>query len=106
DALEVFALVGAPAVIRLTGLAVSEHVPDPATEVLHKQPVAHVAPVTVDGQAVARERVEDHQRDQLLGVLPGPIAVRSAAHERLEPVGVEVAADEQVGARLWRAVWA
>ena len=35
--------------------------------VLYVKPVADVLPLAVDGQPLARERVEDRQRDQLFG---------------------------------------
>ena len=101
---EVDRLVGAADVVRLARRAVGEHVADPAREVLHVDPVAHLLPVAVDGQRVAVQGVEHHQRDQLLRVLVGPVVVRAAADQRLEPVGVVVGGDEQVGARLGRRV--
>ena len=78
--------------------------PDPAGEVIDVQPVAHVAAVAVDGQGVASERVEDHQRDQLLGVLARAVVVGASTDNRLQAIGVEVAEHEQVRAGLGRAV--
>ena len=51
--LDVLALVRTAAVVDLTGLAMSQDVADPASEVLHVEPVAHVAPIAVDGEVVA-----------------------------------------------------
>ena len=96
-----FAASSGPAdVVGLAGRAVLQHVADAAREVLHVDPVAHLQAVAVDRQRVAVERVEDHQRDQLLRVLVRAVVVRAAADQRLEPVGVVVGADEQVGAGL------
>src|ERR687895_2714143 len=100
DDLDVRRLVGPADVVDLAGLAALEHGPDPACEVLDVDPVADLHAVAVHRQLVAVQRVEDHQRDQLLGVLVGPVVVRAAADQRLEPVGVVVGSDQQVGARL------
>ena len=101
---QVVALVRAAAVVDLARHAVRQRVPDPAREVLHEQPVPHVLAVPVHRQPIARERVQDHQRDQLLRVLVRPVVVRAAADHGLEPVRVEVARDEQIRAGLGRAV--
>ncbi len=102
--LDVRALVGAADVVGLARRAVLEDVADGAREVLDVEPVAHVHAVAVDRQAVAVQRVEDHQRDELLRVLVGPVVVRSAADQRLDAERVVVGGDEQVGAGLRRAV--
>jgi hypothetical protein len=70
--LHVRALVRAPDVVDLARRAVRQDVADRPREVLHEQPVAHLHPVAVDRQRVAVQGVEDHQRDELLGVLVGP----------------------------------
>ena len=50
--------------------------------VLDVEPVAHVAAVAVDRQRLALERVQDHERDQLLGELEGAVVVRAVRDER------------------------
>ena len=102
--LDVLALVGAADVVGLAGAAVHQHRVDAAAEVLDVEPVADLAAVAVDRQRVAVERVEDHQRDQLLGVLARPVVVGAADDHRLGAVGVEVGGDEQVAGRLGRRV--
>ena len=64
--------------------------------------------VAVNRQRLAVERVEDHQRDQFLGVLKRPVVVRAVGDERLQIVGVVVGAHEVIGrglARRIRRVW-
>ena len=102
--LDVRALVGPADVVRLPGHAVLERVPDPPGEVLDVEPVADLHAVAVHRQAVAVQRVEDHQRDQLLRVLVRTVVVRAPADHRLHAIGVGVGGHEQVGAGLRRAV--
>ena len=104
DDLDVLALVGAADVVGLARPPLLQHQGDGAGEVLHVQPVAHLAAVAVDGQRVAVQGVEHTQRDQLLGVLARPVVVRPPADHRLDPVGVGVGGDQQVAAGLGRAV--
>ena len=98
--LEVLALVRAADVVRLPRPAALEHAVDAAAEVLDEEPVAHLAPVAVDRKRVAVQRVQDHQRNQLLGVLARPVVVRAAADHRLDAVGVCVGRHEQVAGGL------
>ena len=104
DDLDVRALVRAADVVHLARLAAVERGRDRRREVLDEQPVADVEAVAIDRQPVAGERIQHHQRDQLLGVLVWPIVVRAAADDRLEPKRLVVGADEQVRAGLRRAV--
>ena len=79
DHLDVLALVGAADVVGLAGAALHQHGVDAAAEVLDVEPVADLAAVAVDRQRVAVDRVEDHQRDQLLRVLARAVVVGAAA---------------------------
>src|SRR3712207_8201018 len=54
---------------RSAGPAALERQVDRAREVLDVQPVAHLAPVAVDRQGIAVQRVQHTQRYELLGVL-------------------------------------
>src|SRR5918992_3025961 len=104
DDLDVRRFVGPADVVDLAGLAALEHDADPAREVLDVDPVAHLHPVAVDRELVPVEGVEHHQGYQLLRILVRAVVVRAAADHRLEPVGVAVGGDEQVGAGLGRRV--
>ena len=54
----------------------------PGAVILDVQPVADVAAVAVDRQRPPVERVQDHQRDQLLGKLKRPVVVRAVRDQR------------------------
>ena len=82
DHLDVLALVGAADVVGLAGPALHQHRVDAAAEVLDVEPVADLLAVAVDRQRVAVERVQDHQRDQLLRVLARAVVVGAAARSR------------------------
>ena len=68
--------------------------------VLDVEPVAHVAAVPVDRQALPLDRVQDHEGDELLGELVGAVVVRAVGEEGRQAVRLVVRAHEVVGARL------
>jgi hypothetical protein len=68
------------------------------------EPVADLIAVAVDGQRVARERVQDAERDQLLGVLPWPVVVRRPADDEVARISPDEGRGQQVGRRLGRRV--
>ena len=88
DDLEVRPLVRAADVVGLADAAALEDGDDAPRSGRHVQPVADLPPVAVDRQRLALQRVADHQRDQLLRELVGPVVVRAAGDERRQPVGV------------------
>ena len=59
-----------------------QHQQEARAVILDVQPVADVAAVAVDRQRLALERVENHQRDQLLGKLVRPVVVRAVGDQR------------------------
>src|SRR5690606_19745156 len=63
--LDVLLLVRPADVVDLARPALAQHEVDRTREVLDVEPVAHLAAVAVDGQVVAVEGVEDHERDEL-----------------------------------------
>ena len=97
---DVLLLVGPARVVHLAREPALEYLADRAGEVRRVDPVAHLHAIAVDRQPVAAQRVEDHQRDQLLGILVGPVVVGAATDRGGQLVRVEVALDQQVGARL------
>ena len=74
--------------------------------VVDEEPVADVAAVAVDGQRLAGEGVQDHQRDQLLGKLKPSIIVRAIRGQRRQPVSVVVRADQMIGTGFGSRIWA
>src|SRR4029077_1503424 len=104
DHRDVLALVGAADVVGLAGTAVHQHGVNTAAEVLDVEPVANLPPVSIHRQRVPVDRVQHHQRDQLLRILARAVVI-GAAHDRgLGAIGVEVGGDEQVTGRLGRRV--
>ncbi len=64
------------------------------------EPVPHVAAVAVDGQGLAVQRVQDHQRDQLLRELEGAVVVRAVRDQGGQLVGLVPGAHQVVGPGL------
>ena len=98
--LEVLHLGVAADVIGLADAAAREHARIGAAVVADVQPVAHVRAIAVHRQRLARQRVEDHQRDQLLRELARAVVVRAVRRQRRQAVGVVPRADEMVGRGL------
>ena len=82
----------------------AQHQQQARAVILDVQPVADVAAVAVDRQRPPVERVQDHQRNQLLGKLIRPVVVRAVRDEHRQAVGVEVRAHQVIGRRLARRV--
>ncbi len=68
------------------------------------QPVAYLLAVAVDRQRLARLRVGDDQRDQLLREMVGAVVVGAVGGQRRHAVGVVVRAHQMVGRCLRRRV--
>ena len=68
--------------------------------VLDVQPVAHLLPVAVHRQRLAGEGIDDHQRDQLLGEVIGPVVVGAVGGEHRQAVGVVLGAHQVVARGL------
>ena len=101
---EVLPLGAAADVVHLAGAPALEDAPDRRAVVADVQPVAHVAAVAVHRQRLAGERVEDHERDQLLRELARAVVVRAVRRDDRQAVGVMVGADEVIGGGLRRRV--
>ena len=98
--LDVRKLVRTTDVVHRARLAPLEDGIDCRTAILDEEPVPHLHPVAVDRQGIAGERVQDAERDQLLGMLARPVVVGCADDQRLRSVGAREGGDEQVTARL------
>ena len=98
--LDVLRLVSPRDVVGLSGLSGVEQEIDRRRVILHVEPVAHVAPVAVQRQRMAVDRVRHEERDQLLRILIGPVIVRGARHHDRHAVRRPVRIREAVAARL------
>src|SRR6266702_5570769 len=70
------------------------------TVVLHKDPVAFVEAVAVDGKLLAFERISDHEREELLRKLVGPVIVRAASSDSGKAVGPAKTPHQEARRRL------
>ncbi len=68
------------------------------------EPVADVAAVAVNGQAPPLDGVHDHERNELLGKLIGPIVVGAVGDDRGQAVSRVPGAHQMVGGGLGRRV--
>ena len=97
---EIGFLVPAADVVHLAQPALGQHRADRAAMILDVQPVADLLAVAVHRQRLARERVDDHQRDQLLGKMIGAVVVGAVGGQHRQPVGVVVGAHQMVAGGL------
>lgn len=68
--------------------------------ILDVQPVAHVLTLAVHGQRLIRERIDDRERDELLGEMIGTVIVRAAAYRDGKPVSAVISEHEEIRSRL------
>ena len=94
------ALGAAADIIFFADLALADHQRERADMILDIEPVADIAPVAVDRQRFALERVENDERDELFRELIRPVVVRAVRYDRRQSVGMVPGADEMVAGRL------
>ena len=70
----------------------------------HPKPIANVLPGAVHGDRFVRQTFSNHDRDELLSVLPGAVVVGAVRDRRVHAVGVHVSAHKHVGRGLGRGV--
>ena len=104
DDLEVGPLVAAADIVFFARTPLVEHQQQTRAVILDVQPVADVRAVAVDRQWPAVDRVQDDERNQLLGKLIRPVVVRAVRDQRREAVGVEICPHQVVRRRLARGV--
>ena len=68
--------------------------------VFHEEPIAHVGPIAIKRYRLARHRLKDHHRDQLLGELPGAVIVGAVGEHHRQAVGVVPGAHQMVAGGL------
>ncbi len=81
DDFDIGLFVAAADVVDLAYPSGFEHPADGAAMVFHIQPVADLLAVTVYRQRLARESINDHQRDELLRKMVGAIVVGAVGGE-------------------------
>lgn len=96
DNVDVGALIVAADVVDLADAALLQDQVDGMAVILDVEPVADVLAVTVDRQLLVGQRVDDHQRDELLREVVRAVVVRAARDRRRDLVGAMVSHDKQV----------
>ena len=96
DDVDVGALIMAADVVDLADAALLQNQVDGMAVILDVEPVADVLAVTVDRQLLVGQRVDDHQRDELLREVVRAVVVRAARDRRRDLVGAMVSHDKQV----------
>ncbi len=99
-------LVVAAHAVGFSGHARAHHRFQGGAVVLHKQPVADVQAVAVDGNGLALGHAGDGQGDELFRVLAGAVVVGAVGRHSVQAVGVVVGPHQVVAARLAGAVGA
>ena len=100
DDVDVGTLIVAADVVDLADAALLQDQVDGMAVVLDEEPVADVLAVAVDRQLLVGQRVDDHQRDELLREVVRAVVVRAARDRRRDLVGAVVGHDEQVSTGL------
>ena len=100
DHVDVGALIVAADVVDLADASLLQDQVDGMAVILDVEPVADVLAVAVDRQLLVGQRVDDHQRDELLREVVRAVVVRAARDRRRDLVGAMVGHDEQVSTGL------
>ncbi len=96
DDVDVGALIVAADVVNLADAALLQDEVDGAAVILDIEPVADVLAVAVDWQLLVGQRVDDHQRDELLREVIRAVVVRAARDRRRDLVGAVIRHDQEV----------
>lgn len=96
DYVDVGALIVAADVVDLADASLLQDEVDGAAVILDIEPVADVLAVAVDRQLLVGQRVDDHQRDELLREVIRAVVVRAARDRRRDLVGAVIRHDQEV----------
>ena len=96
DDVDVGALIVAADVVDLADAALLQDEVDGAAVILDIEPVADVLAVAVDRQLLIGQRVDDHQRDELLRKMIRAVVIRAARDCRRDLVGAVIRHDQEV----------
>ncbi len=106
DDLDIGLFVPAAHIVDLTQSPGFKHTADRTAMVLDVQPVAHLHSVAVHRQGLARQRVDDHQRDEFFGKVVGAVVVAAIGGQHRQAVGVLPSAHQVVAGGFARTVGA
>lgn len=90
--------------INRSGLDALQHQQHRCAEILDVNPIPPVRSVAIDRQWLADECVRDHEWNQLLGKLVGPVRIGRPENDRRHTVGMCIRLYQKVGGRLGGAV--
>ena len=100
DNFQIGALIETADIVFLSQLPLFRDQHEGAGMVVHIQPVTDVLAGAVDRQRQPVQRIQDHQRDQFLRKLVGPVIVRTVGDDHRQAIGPLPRRGEVVGGRL------
>ena len=106
DDINVAHLIVSADVVNLSYPSLPDDQVDRLAVIFHVQPVADIEPLSVDRKRLVRQRVGDHQRDQLFRELVGAVVIGAAADRRRQAVGSVIRVYQQIRGCLRAAVGA
>ena len=104
--LDVGLFVPAAHVVDLAQAPGFEHTADRTAVVFDVEPIADLHAVAIHGQGLARQGVDDHERDEFFGEVIRPVVVAAVGGEHRQAIGVVPGADQVVTGGLAGAVGA
>src|SRR6266516_2609832 len=102
---EIRLLVPAADVVDLADLARFQHAHDRAAVVLDVKPVTHLLAVAIYRKRLTGERVQDHQRNQLLWKVVRSVVVAAVGRDDRQSVSMVPRANQVIAGRFARRVW-
>lgn len=100
DDVDVGTLIVAADIVDLADATLLQDQVDGMAVILNVEPVANILAVTIDRQLLVGQRIDDHQRNELLREVVRAVVVRAARDCRRDLVGAMVGHDEQVSTGL------
>ena len=97
---DVLPFVSAADVVRLPYPSFGHDLPDSRRVISHIQPIPNVAAVTVHGERLSLQHIQDHEGDELLRELVRAVIVGAVGERYRETVGVVVGHDQVITSRL------
>src|SRR5258708_152891 len=104
DNLEVPFFASPTDVVGFPDSALGEHRANGAAVILDVKPVANVFAVAVDRERLAGARVQDHERNKLLGKLVRPVVIGAVGGQNRKVISMVTGADQMIRSRLGRGV--